>query len=170
MPLFLVTEGCGNIMPDVSNLSHFLKDIYEISIYLFWDEDFTALTKKSVYIMRYIFFLFLKENIWCGYSLEAPHRGASNEYPQICFLREIRKLPIFGQVNLSWINRFWPFTFPWTSNNIWLFHNPLLVPRLFFFRRQREAVFYDYGLYYVTSFIFMLITFNIKERLYFLIF
>ena len=26
------------------------------------------------------FFLFLHENICCSYSLEAPHRGASNEY------------------------------------------------------------------------------------------
>ena len=32
-----------------------------------------------------IFFLFLKENIFCGYSLEAPHWGASNEYPQHMF-------------------------------------------------------------------------------------
>ena len=32
-----------------------------------------------------IFFLFLHENICCGYSLEAPHRGASNEYPQHVF-------------------------------------------------------------------------------------
>ena len=29
-----------------------------------------------------ISFLFLHENICCGYSLEAPRRGASNEYPQ----------------------------------------------------------------------------------------
>ena len=56
-----------------------------------------------------ISFLFLDENICRGYSLEAPHRGASNEYPQhmfssrnteallmsthnICFRREIRKI------------------------------------------------------------------------------
>ena len=32
-----------------------------------------------------IFFLFLSENICCGYSLEAPHRGASDEYPQHMF-------------------------------------------------------------------------------------
>ena len=29
-----------------------------------------------------MFFLFLHKNICCGYSLEAPRRGASNEYPQ----------------------------------------------------------------------------------------
>ena len=33
-------------------------------------------------------FLFLEESIRCGYSLEAPHNGASNEHP--CFLQEIR--------------------------------------------------------------------------------
>ena len=32
------------------------------------------------------FFLFLYKNICCGYSLEAPRRGASNEYPQHMFL------------------------------------------------------------------------------------
>ena len=35
--------------------------------------------------IRQIFFLFLHENICCGYSLEAPQRGASNEYPQHMF-------------------------------------------------------------------------------------
>ena len=30
-------------------------------------------------------FLFLHKNICCGYSLEAPRRGASNEYPQHMF-------------------------------------------------------------------------------------
>ena len=39
-----------------------------------------------------IWFLFLIENICCGYSLEAPHRGASNEYHNICINREIRKI------------------------------------------------------------------------------
>ena len=32
-----------------------------------------------------IFFLLLDENICCGYSLEAPRRGTSNEYPQHMF-------------------------------------------------------------------------------------
>ena len=32
-----------------------------------------------------IFFLFLHENIFCGYSLETPRQGASNEYPQHMF-------------------------------------------------------------------------------------
>ena len=31
------------------------------------------------------------KNICCGYSLEAPHRGASNEYPQHMFLWRNKK-------------------------------------------------------------------------------
>ena len=38
-----------------------------------------------------ISFLFLHENICCGYSLEAPRRGASNEYPQRMFLWRNKK-------------------------------------------------------------------------------
>ena len=40
----------------------------------------------GVYI---IFLILLKKNIDCGYSLEPPHRGGSNEYPQSMFLSEI---------------------------------------------------------------------------------
>ena len=32
-----------------------------------------------------IFFLISAQNIDCGYSLEPPHRGSSNEYPQSMF-------------------------------------------------------------------------------------
>ena len=33
----------------------------------------------------YLFFLFLLQNIDCGYSLEPPQRGGSNVYPQSMF-------------------------------------------------------------------------------------
>ena len=33
-------------------------------------------------------FVFLHKNVCCDYSLEAPHRGASNEYPQHRFFVE----------------------------------------------------------------------------------
>ena len=38
-----------------------------------------------------IFFLLLDENLCCGYSLEAPQRGASNEYPQHMFSASNKK-------------------------------------------------------------------------------
>ena len=43
-----------------------------------------------------ISFLFLHENIHCGYSLEAPRWGASNEYPQHMFSWRNKK-------NIMWI-------------------------------------------------------------------
>ena len=39
--------------------------------------------------MNFLFFQDKKK--CCGYSLEAPRRGASNEYHNICFRRELRK-------------------------------------------------------------------------------
>ena len=53
-------------------------------------------------------FLFLHENICCGYSLEAPQQGASNEYHNICFHGEIRKIcgyPLLSVVNVSMDDR-----------------------------------------------------------------
>ena len=46
-----------------------------------------------------IFYVFA-QNINCGYSLEPPHRGGSNEYPQSMFLAEIRKI-MYTPVNPS---------------------------------------------------------------------
>ena len=43
-----------------------------------------------------IVFLFLHENVWCGYSLEAHWWGASNEYPQHMFSSRNKK-------NVIWI-------------------------------------------------------------------
>ena len=40
------------------------------------------------------------QNIDCGYSLEPPCQGGSNEYPQSMFWAEIRKI-IFTPVNTS---------------------------------------------------------------------
>ena len=35
---------------------------------------------------------FLHENICCGFSIEAPHQGTFNEYHNISFYGEIRKI------------------------------------------------------------------------------
>ena len=47
-----------------------------------------------------IFFLCLLKNIDCGYSLEPPRRGGSNEYPQSMFWAEIWKI-MYTPVNPS---------------------------------------------------------------------
>ena len=37
------------------------------------------------------FFLFFAQNIDCGYTLEPPRRGGSNEYPQSMFWSKNKK-------------------------------------------------------------------------------
>ena len=49
-----------------------------------------ALDKRECQVN--IVFLFLQENIVCGYLLEAPDQGISNEYHNIHFYGEIRKI------------------------------------------------------------------------------
>ena len=48
------------------------------------DEDTMCPSVMPLFCNRKVlsFFLSLHENICCGYSLEVPHRGTSNEYPQ----------------------------------------------------------------------------------------
>ena len=36
------------------------------------------------------------QNIDCGYSLEPPRRGGSNEYPQSMFLRRNKKIYVYS--------------------------------------------------------------------------
>ena len=47
--------------------------------------------EKLGYAGVYLFFLFLLQNIDCGYSLEPPRRGGSNEYPQSMFWSKNKK-------------------------------------------------------------------------------
>ena len=52
----------------------------------------------------YIIFLFLLKNIDCGYSLEPPPRGGSNEYPQSMFWRGYMKnIRIFVSENFQFL-------------------------------------------------------------------
>ena len=51
-----------------------------------------------------IIFLISAKNIDCGYSLEPPHRGCSNEYPQSMFWAEIwKKYQIFLSENFMFL-------------------------------------------------------------------
>ena len=54
---------------------------------------------ESFQIKILIFFIFLLKTD-CGYSLEPPRRGGSNEYPQSMFLTDIRKI-MYTPVNPS---------------------------------------------------------------------
>ena len=56
---------------------------------------------KLGYAGVYLFFLFLLQNIDCGYSLEPPRRGGSNEYPQSMFWSKNKKNIKNFQLNFS---------------------------------------------------------------------
>ena len=55
---------------------------------------------KNFTLKTLIFFHISAQNIDCGYSLEPPRRGGSNEYPQSMFRAEIRKI-MYTPVNPS---------------------------------------------------------------------
>ena len=60
-----------------------------------------ATDKRGIHI---IFFLFLHENLCSGYSLEAPQRGASNEYPQRMFSwRNKKDISIFQMKKVPYL-------------------------------------------------------------------
>ena len=55
---------------------------------------------KSFQIKNSDIFHISAQNIDCGYLLEPPRRGGSNEYPQSMFSAEIRKI-MYTPVNPS---------------------------------------------------------------------
>ena len=51
--------------------------------------------------MVYISYLIYAQNIDCGYSLEPPRRGGSNEYPQSIFEQKYEKISNFLSKNFQ---------------------------------------------------------------------
>ena len=63
-------------------------------IQIYWKSD-----HKKMKIFRWkilIFFHIFVQNIDCGYSLEPPRRGGSNEYPQSMFLSRNKKNNVYS--------------------------------------------------------------------------
>ena len=48
-------------------------------------------SKTGVYRGKHYFFLFLLKTIHCGYLIERPHQGSSNEYPQFMIEQKYEK-------------------------------------------------------------------------------
>ena len=61
----------------------------------FTSKNWKFLDKKKTHI-----FHISVQNIDCGYSLEPPRRGGSNEYPQSMFWADIRKI-MYTPVNAN---------------------------------------------------------------------
>ena len=79
----------------VPSFGNFIRKTCPCNVYPLKPHFYTA---KLGYAAVYLFFLFLLQNIDCGYSLEPPRRGGSNVYPQSMFRANIRKkLQIFNR-------------------------------------------------------------------------
>ena len=63
-------------------------------------ENFTTKKKENFQLKNSDIFLISAQNIDCRYSLEPPRRGGSNEYHNLCFWAEIRKI-MYTPVNPS---------------------------------------------------------------------
>ena len=63
-------------------------------------ENFTSKKPENFQIKNSDIFHISAQNIDCGYSLEPPRRGGSNEYPQCMFYAVIRKI-MYTPVNPS---------------------------------------------------------------------
>ena len=50
-----------------------------------YTENFWALKIENFQLKKFDIFLIFAQNIDCGYTLEPPRRGGSNEYPQSMF-------------------------------------------------------------------------------------
>ena len=60
-----------------------------------YTENFTTTKNEHFQIKNSDIFHISAQNIDCGYSLEPPHRGGSNEYPQFMFLSRIMKNNVY---------------------------------------------------------------------------
>ena len=84
-----------------NNLSfkkNLLQDITKTRLFKYI-ENFTSKNWKFLDKNSDIFHI-SAQNIDCGYSLEPPRRGGSNEYHNLCFEADIRKL-MYTPVNPS---------------------------------------------------------------------
>ena len=85
------TEICLYIHPYSKGSRLSLFDITKTCLYKFDPLQPHFYIVKLGFAGVYIIFLILLNNIDCGYSLEPPRRGGSNEYPQSMFWAEIWK-------------------------------------------------------------------------------
>ena len=73
-------------------LFHYENTFIQIHLYI---ENFTTKKWQLFRLKNLIFFIFLLKKIDCGYSLEPPRRGGSNEYPQSMFLSRNTKNNVY---------------------------------------------------------------------------
>ena len=96
--LYLVLRGKGILFTSTRSSSpHLIITKTRLFKYI---ENFISKKTENFQIKISDIFHISAQNINCGYSLEPPRRGGSNEYPQSMFWAEIRKI-MYTPVNPS---------------------------------------------------------------------
>ena len=84
--IFLILKISGNVLANITKTHSITKTCLFKYI-----ENFTTKEKENFQIKNSDIFHYSAQNIDCGYSLEPPHWGGSNEYPQSMFLSRNKK-------------------------------------------------------------------------------
>ena len=96
--MFLIMQGkqCKDVTKHITET--YLYNFDPLKPYLY-------IVKLGFTGVDFIFFLFLLKNIYCGYSLEPPRQGGSNEYQQSLFLSRNmkKKIRIFSYENFQFL-------------------------------------------------------------------
>ena len=77
------------VMPDVYNRVSLSVSLRKLAHAI--KRDFLALKIANFQLKNVDIFLIFAQNIDCGYTLEPPRRGGSNEYPQSMFWSKNKK-------------------------------------------------------------------------------
>ena len=56
-----------------------------------YTDIFIAIKNENFQQKKIVIFLIFAQNIYCGYTLEPPRQGGSNEYPQSMFWSKNKK-------------------------------------------------------------------------------
>ena len=72
----------------------FVSDLHYENLPMQYTEICLALKIENFQLKNFVIFLIFAQNIDCGYALEPPRRGGSNEYPQSMIWSKIRKIGI----------------------------------------------------------------------------
>ena len=78
------------------NIDQLESNLHITKTFLFkYTENFTTIKNENLQIKKFYILHTSDQNINCGYSLEPPRRGGSNEYPQSMFLSRNKKNNVY---------------------------------------------------------------------------
>ena len=98
-----------------------------------YNENLNTKTKKKMQIKKSDNFHISAQNIGCGYSLELPRRGGSNEYSQSIFLSRNKKTSVYPCKHVllkkcqNYVGMF-SWWFVNSSQTIALFSQQIIIP------------------------------------------